>query len=254
MRILSSHLTPMDRQIQESLNIIEESRKPGNCMNLKSEGAGAKIPGLAMHLPKGLAKDKTLAKETGGATDQETEEIGKEDQTGIGGQKRIRQNRQEDPGKTETGGVDQENHKKLRVNEPQPGNLRYNKPRTFLEVLMANREKVKVPGKQENREGTVQVSTPVRKRIQRLEEKTIARTPKQKRGSGVQGRLTSPPQQEKQVKQSKLTHFFTSKSPKAEEIRGRKDKEVEIPSKKGRETKDQESKHKPGGPSVPPGR
>ena len=132
MRTLSAHLTAMDRQIQESLNIIEESRKPGNCMNLKSEWAGAKIPGLAMHLPKGLAKDKTLAKDSGGATDQETEETEKEDQTGIGGQKRIRQNRQEDPGKAETGGVDQENHKKLRVYEPQPGNLRYNKPRTFL--------------------------------------------------------------------------------------------------------------------------
>ena len=67
----------------------------------------------------------------------------------------------------------------------------------------------------------------------------------------MQGRLTSPPQQEKQVKQSKLTHFFTSKSPKAEEIRGRKDKEIEIPTKKERETRNQESKHKPGGPSAP---
>ena len=73
MRILSSHLTPMDRQIQESLNIIEESRIPGNCMNLKSEWAGAKIPVLAMHLPKGLARDKTLikGKDSGGAMDQE---------------------------------------------------------------------------------------------------------------------------------------------------------------------------------------
>ena len=65
-------------------------------MNLKSEWAGAKIPGLAMHLSKGLAKDKTLAMDSGGATDQETEETEKEDQKGTGEQKRIRQNRQED--------------------------------------------------------------------------------------------------------------------------------------------------------------
>ena len=40
MRTLSSHLTPMDRQITESLNIILETRKPGNCLNLKSEWRG----------------------------------------------------------------------------------------------------------------------------------------------------------------------------------------------------------------------
>ena len=33
MRTLSAHLTPMDRQIQESLNIILETRKEGNCLN-----------------------------------------------------------------------------------------------------------------------------------------------------------------------------------------------------------------------------
>ena len=167
MRILSSHLTPMDRQIQESLNIIEESRKPGNCLNLKSEWAGAKIPGLAMDLPKGLAKDKTLAKDTGSIADQETEEASKEDLMRAGGQKRVRQNRKEDTGETGTGGVEvQETYKKPRTSEPQPGNLRCTKPRTFLEVLMANREKVRPPGNQERREGKGQLSTPVRKKVQ----------------------------------------------------------------------------------------
>ena len=36
-RTLSAHLTPMDRQVQESMNIIEESRISGSCLNLKSE-------------------------------------------------------------------------------------------------------------------------------------------------------------------------------------------------------------------------
>ena len=39
MRTLSAHLTPMDRQIQESLNIILETKKEGNCLNQKSEWA-----------------------------------------------------------------------------------------------------------------------------------------------------------------------------------------------------------------------
>ena len=97
----------------------------------------------------------------------------------------------------------QENLKKLRTKEPEPGNLRHTKPRTFLEVLMANRKKVKAPGNFQTREGKGHLSTPVRKRVQRLEERSQATTPKRKRGGGVQGRQTSPPQQEKQVKQSK---------------------------------------------------
>ena len=52
---LLAHWTPMDRQIQESSNIIEESRKEGSCLNLKSVWAGAKIPGLQVQLPKGVA-------------------------------------------------------------------------------------------------------------------------------------------------------------------------------------------------------
>ena len=95
-----------------------------------------------------MAKDRTLSsKETGGATDQETEDLWKEDQTRLGGHKIIRQDRQEETGMTETGGAGQENSKKPRRHEPQPGNQRPGKPRTFLEVLMANREKAKAAGK-----------------------------------------------------------------------------------------------------------
>ena len=112
MRVLSSHLTSMDRQIQESLNILEEARKPGQCMNLKSEWAGAKIPGLAVNLPKGLAKDRATSasqetgentQETTGEAAQETEIPWNKSPVGHGGSKRIRQ-----PGIEEEGEIEQE--------------------------------------------------------------------------------------------------------------------------------------------------
>ena len=37
MRSLSAHLMTMDRQVKESLNIIQETRKAGQCLNVKSE-------------------------------------------------------------------------------------------------------------------------------------------------------------------------------------------------------------------------
>ena len=65
MRSLSAHLMAMDRKVEESHNIIEETRKPGQCLNIKSEWAGSKIPGLQVHLPKGVS-----GKEPGKASDQ----------------------------------------------------------------------------------------------------------------------------------------------------------------------------------------
>ena len=55
MRILSGHLTPMDRQIQESVNILGASRNPPEALNLQSEWGGSKIPGLNVHTPKGVS-------------------------------------------------------------------------------------------------------------------------------------------------------------------------------------------------------
>ena len=69
----------------------------------------------------------------------------------------------------------------------------------------------------------------VRKQIQRLEEKVSARTPKRKRGSGVQERQTSPLQQKRQAKQSKVTYYFASKSPKAMEARTRVESRTKPP-------------------------
>ena len=73
MRILSTHLTPMDRQIQESLNIIQEIRKEGSCLNQKSEWAGAKFPDLEVRVPKGVGKERNRGEE---GPDQQTSEEG----------------------------------------------------------------------------------------------------------------------------------------------------------------------------------
>merc|ERR1712112_312225 len=37
MRILSTHITPMERQIREAVNIGESSKKGQECLNLKNE-------------------------------------------------------------------------------------------------------------------------------------------------------------------------------------------------------------------------
>ena len=74
MRTLSANMTPMDRQIQESLNIIQETKKEGSCLNQKSEWAGAKIPDLEVRVPKGVARPR---KDTEGRTGLEERLIDK---------------------------------------------------------------------------------------------------------------------------------------------------------------------------------
>ena len=91
----------------------------------------------------------------------------------------------------------------------------------------------------------------VRKQIQRLEEKVSARTPKWKRGSGVQERQTSPLQQKRQAKQSKVTYYFASKSLKAMEARNRVESRTKPPDNLEANQGNSESKHKPRGPSTP---
>ena len=63
MRILSRHLTPLDRQVRESLNITKASACPDECLNLKSEWGGSKLPDLQIQTPKGVAKVRDPRKE-----------------------------------------------------------------------------------------------------------------------------------------------------------------------------------------------
>ena len=74
MWTLSKHITPLDRQVRESLNIIKASKVAEECLNLKSEWGGSKLPGLQVHSPKG----------TGNRPEGEAEQIG-----GSQGDKRI---------------------------------------------------------------------------------------------------------------------------------------------------------------------
>ena len=64
MRILSSHLTPLDRQITESINILEAGKTPGRSLNLKTEWGGAKIPGILVTQPKGVSKARSVENQT----------------------------------------------------------------------------------------------------------------------------------------------------------------------------------------------
>ena len=93
--------------------------------------------------------------------------------------------------------------KRQRREEPQPGLKKEVdiKPRNVLEVMMFNREKVEVKQKPEPTKASGQALTqvlvssiPVRKRVKKLEKRmmeTQNQTPKQKRGSGAQGRQPS---------------------------------------------------------------
>ena len=151
MRTLLTHLTAMDRQVQESLNILEEARRDGQCLNLKSEWAGAEIPGLQVNLPKGIAKDRGRAK----MAQEDEGEDGKEGPVGWGGTKRMRMRQAElerlllspvgPEDRTEEGLESNREVKKPRTQEPQPaGKNQPKRPRNFLEVLMANRERKEI--------------------------------------------------------------------------------------------------------------
>ena len=58
MRVLSRHMTPLDRQVTESLNILKASKVPEECLNLKSEWGGSKLPDLQVTRPKGTSGKK----------------------------------------------------------------------------------------------------------------------------------------------------------------------------------------------------
>ena len=55
---MSRHLIPIGRESQGSLNIIKASGNPDECLNLKSEWSGAKLPNLQVSTPKGIASGK----------------------------------------------------------------------------------------------------------------------------------------------------------------------------------------------------
>ena len=70
MRILSGHLTPLERQTTESVNIVEAEKKPKEALNKKTEWGGAKIPGILVTQPKGVAKQQKEITDTEENTDE----------------------------------------------------------------------------------------------------------------------------------------------------------------------------------------
>ena len=58
MRVTSKHLQALERQVRESINIEKCSRVAEECLNLKNEWAGSKIPGIRVSKPKGTATTK----------------------------------------------------------------------------------------------------------------------------------------------------------------------------------------------------
>ena len=67
----------------------------------------------------------------------------------------------------------------------------------------------------------------------------------------MQERQTSPLQQKRQAKQSKVTYYFASKSPKATEARNRVESRTKPPDNQEANQGNSESKHKTRGPSAP---
>ena len=58
LRVLSRHIKALERQIEESVLIERTSKIEKECMNLMSEWAGTKIPGLKISNPKSTGSNK----------------------------------------------------------------------------------------------------------------------------------------------------------------------------------------------------
>ena len=69
-------------------------------------------------------------------------------------------------------------------------------------------------------------ATPVRKKVQRLEERLKSdsgKSSKRKRGSGGQGRPPSPLKEMREAKQERISNYFKVKSPKVDQARSRRE-------------------------------
>ena len=76
MRVISRHLTALDRQSTESVNILESGKVPEESLNSKNEWGGAKIPSLLVSSPKGTAGKKTPDEEKDSNLEDRQEESG----------------------------------------------------------------------------------------------------------------------------------------------------------------------------------
>ena len=132
MRVLSRHLTALERQVTESLNIIKASKTSEECLNLKSEWGGSKLPAIEVSRPKGTSGPKNMYESMDREEHQETQ-----------GSKRIRTKEGEEV-KLEK---DQENRtrpgKKRRESSPEGNQIRWRLRPTFLDLKRREEEEEK---------------------------------------------------------------------------------------------------------------
>ena len=155
MRILSKHMTPLDRQVRESLNIMKASKVAEECLNLKSEWGGSKLPGLQVHSPKGTGKRPE----------------GQADQTGDSqGDKRIVSD-PEDLGEREQG---PKLVKKRRMTSPEKGNENPGwKIRPTFHTEQVVRVQPEPARKEEMKLGEQTDRTPLKARIRNINKKSL---------------------------------------------------------------------------------
>ena len=156
MRVLSRHLTALDRQVEESVNILEAGKVPEESLNSKNEWGGAKIPSLLVSSPKGVAEnvgDRKQSQETD--THEHLEGLRK---AIARGQKRIRyreldpdqanvtleqENLERNPRKRRKGNAAADRGQEMdEMKSPEPEKEKRNQqsPKTFTELKLNNTE------------------------------------------------------------------------------------------------------------------
>ena len=131
-RIISKHYSALERQVMESVVIEEVAARKEECMNLKSEWAGSKLPGLAVTKPTGTSRkavkeegDKRAREE-----EMETEEGEEGNREGSPGNGKEEEKKKDEMKKEGT----MNPRKRQRVSEPQE--IQETKICTFTEVVL----------------------------------------------------------------------------------------------------------------------
>ena len=202
MRVLSKHATPLDRQVRESLNITTASATPDECLNIKSEWGGSKLPTLMVASAKGTARKQ------GSMNTQET--AGKGDK-----RIRIREEREKEKDSSES-----RPGKRSRQRSPEPGGSNWKMKVSFKVVAPGNAGqdicKKVTENKVDEQTGENLIKSP------------LSRTPVREKAGKINQRTSESPGKFP-GKQQKIVQYFGRKSPKAakaKETIGKKKDEI----------------------------
>ena len=200
----------MERQVTESLNIIKASKTPEECLNLKTEWGGSKLPAIEVSRPKGTSGPKKI-------DDSIDREGNQEDQ----GSKRIRTKEGEEV-KMEKEQEDKARPgKKRREASPEENKIRWRLRPTFLDLKGKDKEeKEDEVNEQEGREvkeGNKPSPEKEKEKIRDPEPET--RTPVKERVRRINKKAEASPGKFPNMKQQMLELYFKKKSPKADKAR-----------------------------------